>query len=63
MKLVKGTPILTHAIYADDITLFGEASGNKMRGLNQILEKFEKFSGLQINLVNRLFGLVEPVLR
>jgi Reverse transcriptase (RNA-dependent DNA polymerase) len=49
VNLVPATPRLTHALYADDVIIFEEATKAKIRGLGGILEEFGRHSGLMVN--------------
>jgi Reverse transcriptase (RNA-dependent DNA polymerase) len=49
MVLAPTAPRLTHALYADDVVIFGEATQNEVSEVSRILMEFGKFSGLIVN--------------
>lgn len=49
VKLTQTTPILTHAIYADDLVVMGLATQEEAGAFRAVFEEFEAFSGLEIN--------------
>lgn len=49
IKLAKQAPILSHALYADDLVILGQASGTEVMELKAIFDAFAQASGLQIN--------------
>ncbi|KAJ4787969.1 RNA-directed DNA polymerase (reverse transcriptase)-related family protein [Rhynchospora pubera] len=51
VKLAQTCPILTHVIYADDLILLGNATGDEVQQMSNIMENFANVSGLMINPV------------
>jgi Reverse transcriptase (RNA-dependent DNA polymerase) len=49
MVFAPTAPRLTHALYADDVVIFGEATQNEVSEVSRILMEFGKFSGLIVN--------------
>lgn len=49
IKLAKQAPVLSHALYADDLVILGQASGTEVMDLEAIFDAFAQASGLQIN--------------
>jgi Reverse transcriptase (RNA-dependent DNA polymerase) len=49
IKVARSAPILTHALYADDLVVFARANGNEVHQLQTILQEFGQVSGLQLN--------------
>lgn len=49
IRLARSAPIITHAMYADDLVLMGEATVQEVNELKRILGEFETHTGLRIN--------------
>ncbi|KAF5480756.1 hypothetical protein F2P56_001473, partial [Juglans regia] len=45
----RGTPLVTHLMYVDDIVIFANCGKRSMRGLNQALKIYEDWSGQVIS--------------
>ena len=45
----RGTPLISHLMYADDIVIFLNGSKNSIRELLRVFEKYENWSGHMIN--------------
>jgi Reverse transcriptase (RNA-dependent DNA polymerase) len=48
IQLVDNAPTLTHAIYADDLVLFGKASAREVNIVQGVLGEFGACSGLKV---------------
>jgi hypothetical protein len=48
--LAPRAPRLTHALYADDVILMGEATETEARDIIGVLYQFDQHSGLVVNL-------------
>lgn len=49
IKLARTSPPLTHVMYADDLVIMGQATGDEINNFQQILEEFGRYSGLLVN--------------
>lgn len=49
VKLTKDGPMITHLMFADDMTLFSEASMEQMTVIKECLDKFYSISGQKVN--------------
>lgn len=49
IKLAWSTPTITHAMYADDLVIMGQAANREVAELKAILEEFATHTGLIIN--------------